>query len=177
MVVHDAKDKFIVREFLSRFKGSIEQIAFTKEVHCKGNIEDWLMSMLRTQCSTLGEGKGNRGRGEERRTYSALCYPWPCTDSMYHAMSCAVFCLLCALCVVRCALVLRANTCVVAPRISYLVFRISYFRNSGTLKDILRTMAVDASAISHPSQLRGFVDVQCSQYALLGIQLLWTTDR
>ena len=84
---------------------------------------------------------------------------------------------LCALCVVRCALVLRANTCVVAPRISYLVFRISYFRNSGTLKDILRTMAVDASAISHPSQLRGFVDVQCSQYALLGIQLLWTTDR
>jgi hypothetical protein len=115
MVVHDAKDKFIVREFLSRFKGSIEQIAFTKEVHCKGNIEDWLMSMLRTQCSTLGEGKGNRGRGEERKE-NLLC-----GVLSRHVMSCAVFCLPCALCVVRCAVVLRANTSVVA----YFVFRIS----------------------------------------------------
>ena len=102
MVVHDAKDKFIVREFLSRFKGSIEQIAFTKEVHCKGNIEDWLMSMLRTQCSTLGEGK--RSRGEE----GILC-----VVLSRHVMNPV----LCAVCGVQCAVrsgTMYANTGVVA---------------------------------------------------------------
>ena len=95
-VVHDPRDKFIIREFICRFKGSTEQLVFSKEVIAKGNIEDWLMTMLRTQCLTM--------------------------------------------------------------------------------KDACRQMALEATNITSSSQLRPFVDVQCSQYALLGIQLLWTND-
>jgi len=44
-----------------------------------------------------------------------------------------------------------------------------------TMKDLCSEMAGEASALSI-SGLRGFVDAQCGQYALLGIQFLWTED-
>ena len=46
-----------------------------------------------------------------------------------------------------------------------------------TMKDINRNCAGDLSVVaSDISQLRGFVDNNISQFALLGIQLLWTID-
>ena len=46
-----------------------------------------------------------------------------------------------------------------------------------TMKDICRLCAGDiASAGQDVKLLRGFVDQYIAQFALLGIQLLWTTD-
>jgi dynein heavy chain len=52
-VVHDKSDKTIIREFMGRFKGTEEIIPFSKPVEAKGNIEDWLLVMLKTQCLSL----------------------------------------------------------------------------------------------------------------------------
>ena len=45
-----------------------------------------------------------------------------------------------------------------------------------TIKDIARSCAGDASGITAVSELRGFVDKYIAQFALLGIQMLWTMD-
>ena len=46
-----------------------------------------------------------------------------------------------------------------------------------TMKDVARNCSSDVSQVaSDISQLRGFVDNYISQFALLGIQMLWTTD-
>ena len=45
-----------------------------------------------------------------------------------------------------------------------------------TMKDISRNCASDAAAVSAISDLRKFVDSYIAQFALLGIQMLWTSD-
>lgn len=96
-VDHAPKDKFVINGMVSREGRAEERIPFRRPVRVAGNIEDWLMDVLR----------------EMQRTMKALCEE-------------------------AAAEVLGA---------------------SGDL-----------------GQLRGFVDNACGQYALLGLQLMWTAD-
>ena len=46
-----------------------------------------------------------------------------------------------------------------------------------TMKDLTRICAADVANVgSDISRLRGFVDSSYAQFALLGVQLMWTTD-
>ena len=46
-----------------------------------------------------------------------------------------------------------------------------------TMKDLTRICAADVSSVGNDiSRLRGFVDGSYAQFALLGVQLMWTTD-
>lgn len=46
-----------------------------------------------------------------------------------------------------------------------------------TMKDLTRICAADVANVgSDISRLRGFVDTSYAQFALLGVQLMWTTD-
>jgi len=46
-----------------------------------------------------------------------------------------------------------------------------------TMKDIARNCASDVSQVSNDiNQLRSFVDQYIAQFALLGVQMLWTMD-
>jgi dynein heavy chain len=46
-----------------------------------------------------------------------------------------------------------------------------------TMKSLCRDCAADVvSASSNLDNMRSFVDNSCAQYALLGIQLMWTSD-
>lgn len=45
------------------------------------------------------------------------------------------------------------------------------------MKDLTRICAADVANVgSDISRLRGFVDSSYAQFALLGVQLMWTTD-
>lgn len=45
------------------------------------------------------------------------------------------------------------------------------------MKDLTRVCAADVSNVGQDiSRLRGFVDSSYAQFALLGVQLMWTTD-
>lgn len=46
-----------------------------------------------------------------------------------------------------------------------------------SMKDLTRICAADVSSVGNDiSRLRGFVDSSYAQFALLGVQLMWTTD-
>lgn len=46
-----------------------------------------------------------------------------------------------------------------------------------TMKDLTRICAADVANVGQDiSRLRGFVDSSYAQFALLGVQLMWTTD-
>lgn len=46
-----------------------------------------------------------------------------------------------------------------------------------TMKDLTRICAADVANVGGDiSRLRGFVDGSYAQFALLGVQLMWTTD-
>ena len=96
-VDHDKKDKFSILGMVSREGRAEERISFRKPVKVAGNIEDWLMDVLR----------------EMQRTMKVRC----------EEAAGEVF-----------------------------------------------------AASSDLSQLRRFVDGSCGQYALLGLQLMWTAD-
>ena len=95
-VVHDKADKTLITDYISRFKDDHEILPFLTPVVARGNIEDWLASMLTSQCSTM--------------------------------------------------------------------------------KDFCRMCALSALDMGGANGIRGFVDGQCAQYALLGIQIMWTAE-
>jgi dynein heavy chain len=96
-VIHDKKDKFIIQGMVGREGSSEETIMFRKPVKVAGNIEEWLMDVLK----------------EMQRTMKVRC----------------------------------------------------------------EEAAMDIAGINNDlAQLRRFNDNTCGQYALLGIQLMWTTD-
>ena len=96
-VEHDKKDKDMIVGMHSFLKGGTESIELRKPVKCVGNIEDWLMALLKEHQATM---------------------KWYCAEC-----------------------------------------------------------AAEIAAVGDDlDKLRGFVDRQCGQYALLGIQLMWTAD-
>ena len=52
-VTHNKKDKSIITEFKTRVKGQDEIIPFSSPVHAKGNVEDWLASLLGGMRATM----------------------------------------------------------------------------------------------------------------------------
>jgi hypothetical protein len=58
-VEHDARDKFAILGMVSREGRAEERIGFRKPVRVAGNIEDWLMDVLREMQATM------KGRCEE----------------------------------------------------------------------------------------------------------------
>ena len=97
VVEHDKKDKFIINAMISREGRAEERIQFRKPVKIAGNIEDWLMDVLK----------------EMQRSMKTR------------------------------------------------------------LEEAVAEMVIASQDLS---QLRKFNDAVCAQYALLGIQLMWTAD-
>jgi dynein heavy chain len=52
-VTHHKKDKSVILEFKARVKGQDEIIPFSSPVHAKGNVEDWLQTLLGQMRATL----------------------------------------------------------------------------------------------------------------------------
>ncbi|RYE84765.1 MAG: hypothetical protein EOO65_01700, partial [Methanosarcinales archaeon] len=96
-VEHDKKDRSLIREMISREGRAEEHIALRRSVKAAGNIEDWLMDLLKEMQLTM--------------------------------------------------------------------------------KELCEECAIEASMVSSDlGSLRKFVDNSCGQYALLGLQFMWSTD-
>ena len=94
---HDRKDPSLINVLVNQNSGAEEQITLLTPVKAQGNIEDWLMVILKNMCATM--------------------------------------------------------------------------------KDLCNEMTMELTSVAENIPgLRGFVDAQCGQYALLGVQMLWTTD-
>lgn len=118
-VEHDEKNKFIINAMLSREGSTTEEVVFRKPVEAMGNIEDWLMKLLKEMQRTM--------KIELSEAAAAVSVAW-------------------------------ADTTHVA----------SASQTNKRLEQFVGVPEKDAA----PGGNKGV----CGQYALLGIQLMWTAD-